>query len=280
MIKCELPKGDDPLQQIEECLRIIEEMDKSYEKREETVLDLSEVKWILPCSALLLSGKIFEIKNKGIEINYIEPKKEDVKKYLKDIGFPLGTERDGETFSPIKHFGNEKDINEEISKLLSSMENKIPENFGSSIPYILGELADNIEQHSKFSNASLMAQYYPQKNYVDIGVLDDGLTIPFVFEINKIGFSKDSEAINKALSGITTKGEELSRGYGLKSSKEIVEKALNGEMYIISRKGALIINPDSEIKHYDFKNTYLKGTLVYMRLKSPDKHLNIYPYLE
>ena len=35
MIKCILSKGDDPIQQISECLEIIKEIDKLYEKKKE-----------------------------------------------------------------------------------------------------------------------------------------------------------------------------------------------------------------------------------------------------
>ena len=280
MIKCILSKGDDPIQQISECLGIIKEIDKLYEKKKEIILDLSEIKWILPCSALLLSNKILEFKNKNFEIKYIVPSKISVKNYLKDIGFPLGSKVGGATYSPIKHFDKEKDIDEEINKVLDSIEEKIPKSFGDSIRYILAELSDNIEQHSNFSNASVMAQYYPNKKYVDLGVFDDGISIPGLFEKNNIKFSKDSEAINLALSGTTTKKEEISRGFGLESSKKLVKDALNGKMHIISRKGTVIIEQNSKIKVHDFTRNFLQGTLLYMRLKTPKKHLNIYPYLE
>lgn len=280
MIKCNLSKGDNPIQQISECLNIIDEMDTTYSKGKKIVLDLSGVEWILPCSALLLSSKLIDFVNKGIRIEYIEPSKEAVRDYLEEIGFPLGSKIEGRTYSPIKHFSKDKDINEEINKLLKDIENKIPNSFGASIPYIFGELADNIVEHSQFSNATIMAQYYPQKKYVDIGVLDDGLSIPCVFEENDIKFSKDSEAIILALEGTTTKKGEVSRGFGLRSTKEIVKRALNGKMHIASRKGAVIISPKSDDKVYDFSKNLLKGTLLYMRLNTPKKHLNIYPYLE
>ncbi|MBR9704859.1 sensor histidine kinase [Candidatus Pacearchaeota archaeon] len=279
MIKCNLSCGDDPIEQIKECLEIIEEMNKTYKKGEEIFLDLSEIPWIIPCSALLLSSKIRELLNKNIKINYSEPINEKVKKYLRDIGFPLGTKVEGDTFSPIKHFGNEVDIDTEVNNLLENMKNKVPNTFGDSIYYILGELADNISQHSKFSNATIMAQYYPQKGYIDIGVFDNGLTIPKVFEKNNIKFSKDSEAILLALSGTTTKKEDPSRGHGLSSSKELVQKALDGEMHIISRKGCLIISPDSKDISHNFTKNKLLGTLLYIRLKTPRKHLNIIQYL-
>ncbi|MFH1586183.1 MAG: hypothetical protein ABIB79_05435 [archaeon] len=71
MIKVNLSDGDNPFNQIEESLRIIFEIDKSFEKREQIELDLSEIKWALPCSVILISGKLMELLSKGAEISYI-----------------------------------------------------------------------------------------------------------------------------------------------------------------------------------------------------------------
>lgn len=275
-IKCKLSKGDEPIEQIKECLKIIELMND----HKEITLDFREVDWILPCSALLLSSKVIELSNKGTKFYYFGPNNEKVNSYLNEIGFPFGSELNGETFSPIKHFTYNENVNNEVVKVIEYIEDKIPNKFGGSIPYIIAELSDNIDQHSKFTNASIMAQYYPKKKYVDIGILDNGLTIPLVFEEHNIKFKKDSEAIKKALSGTTTKNEEPARGYGLSSSKKIINNALNGELHIFSRKGNIILTPNTEIEFNDFRDLELKGTLLYMRLYTPKKHLNIYNYLE
>ena len=65
-------------------------MDKTSKEKKEIKLDLTEIQWVLPCAALLLSSKIIELSKKNISVNYIEPTKRSVKDYLKEIGFPLG----------------------------------------------------------------------------------------------------------------------------------------------------------------------------------------------
>ena len=174
MIKLNLPRGDGPVEQIKACLEIIKKIENLSQKSKKIDLDFSKLQWILPCSALLLGGKIDEVKNKGIEIICISPENKTVEKYLKDIGFPFGTTKQGGTYYPINHFSNKENINERINILVKSISKKIPEEFGDSIPYLLAELTDNIEQHSQFTHASIIAQYFPQKNYVDIGILDNG----------------------------------------------------------------------------------------------------------
>ncbi len=285
MIKVNLSEGDDAFNQIEDSLKIISEIDEAFDKREKIKLDLSDVKWVLPCSVILISGKLMEILTKGAEVSYIPPKDLNVKKWLFNIGFPIGKKSDGDTFISIKHFSNKpqnrNQVNEEANKFLKKIENKIPNSFGESVIYILGELADNMDDHSNFTFASLMAQYYPRKKHLDMAILDNGITIPFNFEKNKIRFERDSEAIKKALYGeVTTKKGEKMRGYGLKSCRDISLKEIKGELYIVSRKGVIILKEGESPNFYDFDDVSLEGTFLYFRLPTPKKKVNIYPYLE
>jgi len=285
MIKVNLSQGDSVFNQIRDSLEVISKIDKAFDKREKINLDLSNVKWVLPCSVILMSGKLMEILSKGAEVSYIPPKDLSVKQWFSNIGFPLGKKLDGDTFISIKHFSNnpqnKNQVNEEANEVLQKMEGKIPNSFGDSIRYILGELVANIDEHSNFTFASLMAQYYPKKEHLDLAVLDNGITIPFNFEKNNINFEKDFEAIKKALYGeITTKRDELMRGYGLKSCKDISLKEVKGELHIVSRKGIIILKQNKEPEFYDFDNVSLEGTFLYFRLPTPKNKVNIYPYLE
>ena len=295
MIKIDLSEGDNPVEQIKESLKIISRIDDAFDKREKISLDLSGVKWVLPCTVILISGKLREILCKGADVSYIPPKNLKVKEWLSDIGFPLGKTKDGSTFISIKHFANNlsnpNQVNEEANSMLKKIETKIPNSFGGSILYILGELADNIDQHSNFTHASLMAQYFPQKEYLDIAVLDNGISIPFNFEKNNISFKKDSEAIKKALSGeATTKKDEKMRAFGLKSCKDISIKGfllkinpdprIKGELHVVSRKGIAILKSSGEENFYDFGNVSLDGTFLYFRLPTPKNKIDIYYYLE
>ncbi len=222
--------------------------------------------------------------NKGAKISYIPPENIKVKEWLSDIGFPLGKKKDGDTFISIKHFPNDLEkrnqVNKKANEVLKKIEKKIPNSFGDSIHYILGELADNMDEHSNFTFASIMAQYYPQKEYLDIAVLDNGITIPYNFEKNKINFSNDSEAIKKALYGeVTTKKKEKMRGFGLKSCKDISLEEIKGEIHIVSRKGVIILKDNQKLHFHDFDDIPLEGTFLYFRLPTPKKKINIYPYL-
>ena len=278
-IKCNLSDTEDPLKQIQESVIITKNIDESRLKKGESLnLDFSESKWILPCSALLLSNKIME-SCKTIDIKIIPPKDKKVHEYLVRIGFPLGCKIEGDTFLPITHFTNKDSINEQVSRISSHIRDKIDKKFGSSVNYLLGELSDNIEQHSQFTHASIMTQYYNNKRYLDIGLFDNGITIPGLFEKKGLSFKDDCEALKKAIEGVSTK-EEQGRGFGLRTSKSLVLEGLNGEMYIFSRKGTLILYPKNKEKSNTLQENALKGTLIYMRFTAPKKDLNIYKYIE
>jgi len=205
--------------------------------------------------------------NKNNFLDIIESLDISIKVYVEkmNLPFPLST-----------HIKKDKKMDDEINKLLAEIKNKIPKTFESSIPYILSELTDNIEQHSNFTDAYLFLKY--DTKWLEIVIFDNGLTIPSVFTKNNINYLKDSDALRMALEGKTTKNEDISRGYGLRTTNNIV-KALKGEMQVISKKGMLILG-DSKIQSIDFEKGILNGTLIYLKLKTPEKDLNIYPYLE
>ncbi|MBS3092563.1 ATP-binding protein [Candidatus Pacearchaeota archaeon] len=145
--------------------------------------------------------------------------------------------------------------------------------------YLVSELSDNISEHSEFTHGSVMVQFFKNKGHIDIGVLDNGLTIPGVYSTNSISFLSDSDAILKALRGVSTKINESGRGRGLGTSKRLVQEGLNGEFHILSRNGLVIIKPNQEPVNMDI-DAPLNGTFVYMRFKVPEKDLNIYEYVE
>lgn len=280
-----LPDSDEPICQVKKCLDITEEIGEECLKQTEVTIDLSKLSWILPCSALILSSKINEVAKKGCKIKFIKPEKQQVQKYLESVGFPLGSERVGETYVPLHHFskGEGEDstciIEKEMENIYNVVQTNLPSGLINGIYYLLGELSDNIDQHSDFTQASVMVQYYRGKGHIDIGILDNGKTIPGVFEENGLEFDKDKDALKMALRGISTREGEIGRGKGLRTSKQLVQSGLKGEFLILSRNG-LVKTVGDKTTFEEIGGKSLKGTLVYMRFLDPRKSLNIYKYVE
>lgn len=138
-------------------------------------------------------------------------------------------------------------------------------------------MCDNIQQHSQFTHGTLLAQYFPNMEYVDIGVLDNGITIPGSYERYQIEVVSDANAIEQAIQGVSTKLEK-GRGHGLPSSFAIGTQELGGEVYILSRTGALV-HRSGATNLYKLENGGLLGMVVYFRFRLPKRKPDITPYL-
>ena len=196
MIIVSFPRNECVRDHVERTLEIIKELEVDYSSTKSISLNFSEVKWFLPCSMILLSNKVRELMARGAGfVQYVRPINEKAREHMEKIGFPLGDKKDGGSYISIKHISrnqNKKDlVNERVNEMTSSLKELVPEEFGQSVIYILSEMSDNIDQHSNFQFASLMAQYFPQKGILDIAVFDNGLTIPGVYEKNNLKFNYD-----------------------------------------------------------------------------------------
>jgi hypothetical protein len=240
---------------------------------------MSPLKWMSPFSSLVISSRIHElICKKKLGLKIIPPIDANVKSYLDRIGFPQGKECIHCTSFPIRHFNDNPSKN--CSPLFDFIQDTFPQQLrGNCVKYLISELVDNIDQHSSFTSASVMAQYFPNKDFVDIGVVDNGISIPGIFENHNIHFSNDSEAISNAINGVSTKKEE-GRGFGLSSSSRIAVEALNGDCYFISRRGIVHIDSKGFRKLYKLQNQVFRGTIVYFRFKAPKNKIDILPYLQ
>ncbi len=169
----------------------------------------------------------------------------------------------------------------ERNRVLDRVIGLVDTNYGGlrALEYLLFELTDNIYQHSEFDNAYLMAQRYPQKNFIEICFLDDGLTIPGNFSKFRLEFENDSDAVLQAVNGISTKDELNHRGWGLNTIVDMFTDA-EGEIFIASRNGAIFINSNnkSDPLLYSLGHTYrMDGTLVSIRI--PKGYVDIDPYI-
>lgn len=277
-IKCTLVNSDNPTDQVLGCLDILEKINTNLHKDNVINLDMSDLDWITPFCALILSNKISQAEMNEYKIIIGEPKNSKVSNYLLNLGFPMGRKGFGGTYIPIYHFS--ENTNKATSDIFKIINETFPNTAkGNAIKYLISELADNIDQHSRFSHASIMAQYFEKKQYIDIGVMDNGISIPRNFENNKIAFDNDADALNKAIQGVSTKKDE-GRGTGLYSSQKIVKEGLKGEFYIISRNGLLVDSYNYSRKLYKLQNYSLNGTLCYIRFKVPKVEVSPYKFLE
>ena len=159
--------------------------------------------------------------------------------------------------------------------------------------YVLGEILSNVDQNSEANRLYVYGQIYSKRKYVDIGILDNGITIPGKYEqsrpefsdkdVNPYEFENDCEALYKAINGISTKEgfkramEGMSSyediylndwlGYGLNTSIRLITEGLGGSFLIASRGGICHLTKNEKKFIKAEGDNILNGTFVCIRFK-------------
>lgn len=142
----------------------------------------------------------------------------------------------------------------------------------SPFSYLLGEIIDNMNEHSLGKYGYIFSQYLKKEKCIDLVLADDGITVfssyvrsgKYMDEIN----GDEAIALKMATEGRSTKnrpGAE-NRGWGLSSSKEILVEGLCGSFFMLSG-GAFHrhdANENVSVKLPDIINW--NGTIVLMRI--------------
>jgi len=251
-------------------------------------IDLSELQWVSPLNILPISSLLFDLKNNGYDFNINNPVNLNVKSYLKTIKFFEGAHSHSyfnlnKNYIPIISLLNSPTTIQNRDKVLSSLLDILLEKIGckrnllNPLTYALSEMFDNIWEHSETKYGWFLAQYYKNKNYIDICFLDNGISIKGAYEKRKIRVVNDVDAIQLALSGRSTKGQE--RGFGLRTTKKLItESLLKGEFLILSGKGGYYSNKENE--RFFNLNCDWKGTIVLLRVNKTKRNINYIRYIE
>ena len=183
-------------------------------------MDLSDIDWFYPTTLLPLG--IF-IKEKQ-DISVVPPTDPSVLNYYNII--TKWRHSPGRSYIPIVQIPTNYHQREKMFEPLYSYENGHVGGH-NAFSYFIGELVDNVYQHSRFSNAYIMAQKY--QRFTEIGIIDDGISIPGAFANAGLKFS-DAEALSEAINGLSTKLDE-ERGTGLRSSLKLLTDGVKWGMF-------------------------------------------------
>ncbi|MBU3925446.1 hypothetical protein KJ854_05975 [Patescibacteria group bacterium] len=224
--------------------------------------------------------------------------------YLKTIRFPDGVKEIDKisaqkTYFPIIHLGlkslSKTDIANQLgllhTKYLDLIKNNIiaDQRFlelvtNNTFGLLLGEIFDNIEEHSDAENVYLFGQYWPKTNACEICVLDDGQGIHK--SLIKAGRNvKDSEdALRKILeTGLSAKTEfgSIKRATGIKNIRSaIINKEINGEFLIMSGDSIFLDSAIQGEKFIKLTKYFWDGTIITLRLNRPISKYNLYNYVK
>ncbi len=273
VITCDLDDNDqNVLNQFKKAIICSE---KILSMKESFILDMTNLTWITAVSVVILSHALKKSKAHCV-VNL--PENPNVYNYLSVVGFPNGSERNvNSSYVPLRYISG--DVSNHVNKVYDLISRQLPKTAsGNLLGFILSELGDNISDHSKYNSGIIFAQHFKNKGFIDIIFLDDGISIPKSFENSNILIKHDADAIFKALNGVSTK-KDKERGTGLNNTEKIITDALNGELCVFSRKGALVTGQLNERNLYIFEDISFSGTIVHCRFKVPAENINIYKYI-
>jgi anti-sigma regulatory factor (Ser/Thr protein kinase) len=249
---------------------------KIREKAKKTnIIDLSSCSWFYPTSLLPLANFLRDNKS---SMKYIPPPA-NVGNYISIIMNRVFGE--GSTYVPITYLPkNESQAKNILNTLRTLYDNGKDYGGANCFNYLIGELVDNVYEHSFFSTACVMAQKYMQKGFVEISILDDGISIPGCFEKHGVHSSDDHIAITDAINGLSTKDNE--RGFGLGSSVKLYVDGVGGELLLVSRNGAVYKGRGKEELYNNTESAYrLQGTLISIRISYPVPQIdNFHDYID
>lgn len=254
---------------------------------EGVAFDLSQVEWKHPLLLLPLAAYIHET---GSMVS--RSASGVVDSYLAFVRFPEGVDsissfeewaQRNKSYVPISILKKGDGKNREmLESLFVEMIHRILESqiqgVYDAISYPITELVANIIEHSNAEQGMVFGQYYPKKNYLDICIVDRGrgLAASYKEEMN-LKFS-DEDAITEAMQGHSTKPNK-ERGYGIRTSKNVVCNALGGEFVYLSGSAVLFSNKERE-RLAILPDFYWQGVIIAYRIPKPATPIDIYPFLE
>lgn len=222
---------------------------------------------------------------------------------LKVVRFPEGiNDLDSSVYNkthiPVIHFHPGNQNKQEISQKLNALHAKFlnllraniiaDEHFielitDNTFGFVLGEMIDNIEEHSNARNIYLLAQYRVKSNSCEVCILDDGDGLLGSLKNAGRDVQDSQEALRKILeTGLSAKTEygDIKRGTGIKYTRlAITNKEINGEFMLMSGNAAFLHTAaDGEI-FINFKDYSWQGTIVMMKLNKPVSTFNLYHYV-
>ncbi|MDR3583397.1 MAG: hypothetical protein P4L62_03505 [Candidatus Pacebacteria bacterium] len=259
---------------------------KDQGERKKLNFNLSKIDWAYPFLILPLSAYINSTKSSYTAAG-------SVKSYLDAVKFPEGIDsvfsfqkeiQSKKNYIPISILRKEKNPDRErleslFSNLILKVVGSVP-GTRSAILYPISELVTNIFEHSLQNKGYLFGQFYPNKDYLDICIVDRGRGLAETYKEEGDLTLTDSEAILRSMKGGSTKASK-ERGYGVRTSRNVVCNAMDGEFVFLSGSAALVSSGRSE-KLFTLPGFYWQGVIIAYRIPRPTGPVDIYKngYLE
>lgn len=179
------------------------------------------------------------------------------------------------TYLPVCQFDLQKSNIDDLQSILQKIIRKqsgADYRIVTPLSYLLGELIDNMNEHSRGKHGYIFSQYLKKEKCINLVLADDGITV-FGSYVNAKKYldeidGNEAEALRLANEGKSTKNlpDAENRGYGISSSKEMLSDGLHGSFFMLSggafhrydSSGSVFVKLPSTI--------YWDGTIILMRI--------------
>ncbi len=181
------------------------------------------------------------------------------------------------TYLPILCFSTKRADGQNSANLGSSVAKflrkraSLPVETHTAISYLISETIDNILEHACSKCGYISCQAYPKLEYIDLCIFDSGISLIGSFrESRRMDETNDDidameAVINYQVSTKNLPGAE-NRGFGIRTSREMLVNGLGGEYLIYSGNALFVSNPKEE-RIIGLPHTIgVRGTLVAMRI--------------
>lgn len=235
-------------------------------------VDLENVRFLTPTTLLPLS---IYLRRAMRSLTLIPPPNPNVESYLwcmmKDHGIDT---LNGSTYLPVVSLPKDEDLSQPIMKKAYDLAGD--PGGKNAFRYLVGELVDNIYQHSRFDMALVMAQQYRKSGVMHLCIIDDGITI--AGSLLESGMVLDDEqAIIDALEGASSKKEQ-ERGRGLGTTLSLTLKGYHGCMLVVSGRGAIYCDGENDLRYRLSDRNKYEGTLISMIIPLTTEEVDLYEH--
>ncbi|MGB8312194.1 MAG: hypothetical protein WCE81_10090 [Halobacteriota archaeon] len=182
----------------------------------------------------------------GLSIYYTKDSNSNYCSYLDTIGFPRGmtnscsSEKSYLAIRKLSVVREDKTLGDYVDRIFSLI--NLPGAFGlsNSLETFTSELVANVRQHAEVKNYWVFAQYYEKARpkTCEIVIADTGIGYKKSYESHKIKAETDTEAIQNALEGISSKPGD-GRGYGIQNVASLSLKGFGGKLVIMTGKSIM-----------------------------------------
>ena len=287
-------KDDRLIDGLTPVVRIMSQIEGSREQ--EVTIDFSDTRFISPVFALSL---IVYISRCGKQIAFT-----NVPDYLELIGLSNGGIKPDEmrqteflaalekyaskTYIPIIDFaaGRNSDAKEVVSSIAENLiirQLNIRPNVANGFKYMIDETLDNITEHSESDRGYIFAQAYPTKGFLDVCIADRGINLLGSYmKLPDNEIATDLEAIKDANRGLSSKNltDAENRGFGIKTSKQMLIQGLGGQYLMISGSSLYIKSRNLDSFYVMPHGLRWNGTIVALRIPYHSATFNYIDYIE